>query len=80
MFNGTRRVIGVWVFTAYDDGEVTVTQTAPDKRLFNEVKAAVVKIGKWCGRTIRDQDKCPYSPNNPAMFGDDGVNDSDEMS
>ena len=70
MWNGKRRVIGVFVFTAYDDGEVDVTMTAPHKDMFAEVMYAIGKIRTWCKNTIADRDKCPYSPNNPAQLTD----------
>lgn len=70
MYTKERSVIGVFVFTAYDDGDVDVTMTAPHKDKFALVQNSIGKIAKWCRKTIADRDKCPYSPNNPAQLTD----------
>lgn len=81
MYTGnTRKVIGVWVFTAYDDGNVDVTQTAPDKEQFAAVRSAILWIGRWCGKTIRQAAKCPYSPDNhDIVFGENEASKDDAM-
>ena len=73
MFKKTREVIGVFVFTAYDDGQIDVTMTAPHKDKFIPVMYAIGKIAKWCKQTLADRDKCPYSPNNPTELTDDNT-------
>ena len=73
MYTKSRDVIAVFVFTAYDDGNVDVTMTAPFKDRFPQVQKAIGKIAQWCKHTIAQRDKCPYSPNNPAQLTDDNT-------
>lgn len=72
MYTGNKRkVIGVWVFTAYDTGDVDVTQTAPDKDQFALVRRAISNIGRWCRNTLKNAALCPYSPDNTSVISDE---------
>lgn len=74
-----RKVVAVWVFTAYDDGSIDVTQTAPDKGAFVAVRKGIAAMQRWCAKAMKDQDKCPFSPANPVVVEDKNVSPMDEL-
>lgn len=63
-------IVGVLVYTVYEDGSIDFMQDAPCKTPegFAALKEGFKNIAAMVGKTLKNQAQCPFSPDNPNVY------------